>query len=215
VLKSGGSIVSSVTGNLTGLAANLSFTASTILTTVLSTADFPAQAVNSVMQARSAWLNLFCLLNNIINPQKLLPDYSQFYGAAMCSSTAGGRPVSAFQTTNTLALAFPMPAGDVVAFNANAGQSLAKVNALDPVSLGISPTLEQKQALLKQAQALSESIINGASFPVSWQLTSNKFKDGLIIEGEAVENIILTGELTASMTFATATATALSSGEAS
>jgi len=199
-LKAGGSLVNSVTGNITGLASNLSFAVGNILSTVVAVANFPAQAQHQVMQARSAWLNLFCLSSNILNPEKQLPNYDYIYGAAMCSSTAGGRPTLNLPT-NTLELVFPLPTGDAVAFNQNAAVAINKTNALDIVQKTSQPmTTAQKGALLQQVQGLATTIASGTVLPKTWKRPVNRHFDLILLEATATTITSGNGLLTASMT---------------
>lgn len=86
-----------------------------------------------IMDIAGVFMNIWCLLNNAINLQIYIPDFSSLFGASNCSSTSGGSPVSVFANANPFLSAVPTPPAIPVAISPGAQQGLLTLTSTDPV----------------------------------------------------------------------------------
>ena len=93
-----------------------------------------------IMDIAGVFMNVWCLLNNAINLQLSVPDYSSVFGASNCSSTNGGSPVSVFANANPFMSAAPTPPTVPIAISTMAQQGLVTLSNTDPVMAPMSLT---------------------------------------------------------------------------
>lgn len=96
-------------------------------------ASIPQFVKASLSAVASAYTNIFCVLRNAIKDAPTYADYASLYGASNCSSTSGGRPMSAFGNTNTFAAVVPSPTPLPFSLSVNAASSLRSMAGLDTV----------------------------------------------------------------------------------
>ena len=153
VISQGNRVIDSVTGNLITMATGLSYAAGNILSAIIATTNFPEQAKARLMSAQAAWMNLYCLLQNAIRRQTLLPNYSSIYGASLCSSTAGGRPVLVYQNANTFEQVLQINSAGSLTINSEATNAINQINSFDTVLNAPS---------ISTLNTLSSTIVQGA-----------------------------------------------------
>jgi len=138
VIQSGNNITNAATGNLFSIASGLTQATGNIMAAVSAVANIPESLKAKAMLLRSAFLNLFCLLKNTLNPARQLPVYD-IYGASLCSSTAGGSPPLTLLGTNTFERVLQgVDEQYTVSRDAeNKIRQLAAVDPLNPPSLGV------------------------------------------------------------------------------
>lgn len=101
---------------------------------MIATATFATTAgLACIMDIAGVFMNFWCLLNNAINLQIYVPDYSAMFGASNCSSTNGGSPVSVFANANPFLSAVPTPPAIPVQLTTPAQQGLVTLSSIDPV----------------------------------------------------------------------------------
>ncbi|SAK98626.1 hypothetical protein AWB80_07561 [Caballeronia pedi] len=142
-LKTTQAIFSTVTTaikSVTGIATSLMNVAKTVaqaganlVRTAIAIISMPATIKAMFMGIASAFTNIFCVLKNAVNTTPMYQDYSAIYGSSNCSSTSGGRPLSAYASTNTFAAVAPLPVSTGVNVNASAQTSLNALAKTDPV----------------------------------------------------------------------------------
>ncbi len=152
LVGSGSRILDSVTGNLINTATGLSYAAANMLGAIIAVGSFPEYAKFRLMNTKSAWMNLFCIFQNSIRPQRLLPNFNDVYGASLCSSTTGGRPLLKFQNANTFENVLPLNQSGTFTMNNGAVNAMNQINGFDTV---ISPPS------IGQLNALSLAISQG------------------------------------------------------
>ena len=96
VVSAGMSIVGAVSEGLVGVATLLTRSAANIMQACATIANIPQMVRGQVMRVASAFNNMFCLLRNGLRGKASLASFEDIYGASMCSSTAGGRPLSSY-----------------------------------------------------------------------------------------------------------------------
>lgn len=97
-----GSFVDAVAGDLLDVARLLTKAASNVFATVLAVQSLPATVQSAFVRVRSAFLNVYCVLTNVFRARQPVINYDDLYGASLCSSTSGGRPLSRYVSSNTL-----------------------------------------------------------------------------------------------------------------
>lgn len=132
ILKAGMGIVSAITGPLMNIAGNLSRAAANVCHAFQSVMSFPSKAKAAFSRVASAFTNAFCVLKNAFKKRKFLPNYDDLYGASTCSSTAGGKPVSRYNTENPFPVLMPIE-DSRVSVSSSAAQSVSKLANMDTV----------------------------------------------------------------------------------
>lgn len=105
-------LVTSSAGILIGVASQAARAGAAIWNAVAAVASVPLNLKVQALQVKAAFSNAFCLLSGALNGSGAAFDYSAFYGASNCSSTAGGRPLSVLRDVNgfeTFNQAVPAP----------------------------------------------------------------------------------------------------------
>lgn len=82
------------------IAANLTRASANIINGIRQVYSMSLRTNAELQRVAQAFSNLFCLITNGLNARRFLPDYSSLYGTANCASTAGGSPVSRYDTEN-------------------------------------------------------------------------------------------------------------------
>lgn len=144
VIATGMSVIQAVSNPLIEIAGNLSRAAANVVNAVSSVLSIPQRIKAEFSRVVSAFVNVFCVLSNGLGKRKFLPNYDDLYGASVCSSTAGGRPLSRYDTQNPFPELLPVQSGPVTV-TGNAQASLARLMALD-VTDRATTTTEQLQA---------------------------------------------------------------------
>jgi hypothetical protein len=115
-----------------GLATDIAQAGVNAMYTVEVMRELPMNIVAQIMGVSSAYEDALCVLTNVLQPSTNYPDYSPWYGANNCSSTAGGAPLSPLRTTNPFGLlntTQPLP----YSISPPASNSLAALKNSDPV----------------------------------------------------------------------------------
>lgn len=129
--------ISSASAQLIAIAGDLSMAGANATHTVQAVLVLPDRAKAHLSRVSSAYANAFCVIRNIFKTRQFLPDYDDLYGASLCSSTAGGRPISRYNTESPFPALFPAEAA-AASRSSSASQSLARLRSLDPVLSPIS-----------------------------------------------------------------------------
>ena len=132
VIKAGMGLVKAITGPLLNIAGNLSRAAANICHAFQSIRSFPARIKAEFSRVASAFTNAFCVLKNAFKKRKFLPNYDDLYGASNCSSTAGGKPVSRYNTENPFPVLLPVE-NKQVSVSGAAAQSINQMAKMDAV----------------------------------------------------------------------------------
>lgn len=125
------------TNNIMQVATGLSFAMGNLVSAVMVTAKLPQQVMSQLMEVRKSWLNMFCIFQNAVKPQKLLPDYNLLYGASMCSSTAGGNPLTTFQDVNSFAQYLSVSDSGGVSVSPGASDAINQIIGLDAAKTAV------------------------------------------------------------------------------
>lgn len=155
VIASGMKVVDAVTGNLLSIAGNLSRAAANIMHSVQSVLALPSVISAKFARVASAYQNVFCLISNVFTKRKFIADYDALYGASNCSSTAGGSPISKYNTEN------PFPELAPVNTSAHAANQLAS-NAM---SIAVSGDWARTPPTQAQLISHMQAITNGVTVP--------------------------------------------------
>lgn len=137
VIRTAGQIngqVNASAGLLIGVASQAARAGAAIWSAVAAVADIPINLKAQALQVRAAFSNAFCLLRNALSGSGAAFDYSAFYGASNCSSTAGGRPLSILRDVNgfeTFNQATPAPLR-LTPQAADSFKALASIDVLSP-----------------------------------------------------------------------------------
>lgn len=107
VIKSGMRVVSAVTDNLFRIGTMLAQASSNVFAAVMAVQTLPGRIKARFMRVRTMFLNAYCILRNVFKRRRFLPNYDDVYGASLCSSTAGGRPLSRYLNMNTVETVLP------------------------------------------------------------------------------------------------------------
>jgi hypothetical protein len=100
LIKAGMSVVDSALVPLMNIAGNLSRAGANITRTYQSIVSIPDQINARFSRVAAAFNNAACLFENAFRKRKFISNYDDLYGASTCSSTAGGKQVSAYTTEN-------------------------------------------------------------------------------------------------------------------
>lgn len=133
------SVVSSVTDPLMNIAGNLSRAAANVMSTVRTIVSLPQQVDAMIGRVGSAYENAACIISNVFNIPQFLPNYDDLYGASSCSSTAGGRPISRYDTENPFPVLLPIP-GTREQYSSAAVQSINTLARSDTVLAPMNAT---------------------------------------------------------------------------
>lgn len=125
-------VVGAVTNGLLSIATSLTRAAANVTNMVMSIMSLPQQIKAQFQRVCAAFNNAFCVIRNIFRRRAFLSNYDDLYGASNCSSTAGGRPISKYATSNPFPVYFPTKTSGVSVTN-TARASLTKLNNADPV----------------------------------------------------------------------------------
>jgi len=116
--------------NLVGIAKGIAQTGINIFRTVAAIKSLPGYLKHSLAQVAAAYTEAFCILRNSLRPRNTYDDYTGLYGASNCSSTTGGRPASAYVSSNAFALM--QPEAQPVDISPRAVSSMSSLNRYDP-----------------------------------------------------------------------------------
>jgi hypothetical protein len=137
VLGSVKSVSAELTNGLVGIATSLSRAAANTINTIHAITSLPMQIKAQFQRAGAAFENVFCLLSNGLRSRKTLQTYDDLYGASLCSSTAGGRPISAYDTENPFPVLLPVN-NPLVSVSSTAKMGLTRLLTTDPVLAPLS-----------------------------------------------------------------------------
>lgn len=132
VIATGMSVVTEVTDGLFNIATNLTRAAGNVTSMIQSVLSIPTRIKAEFARVTSAFQNAFCVMKNAFRGRKSLPDYSELCGASLCSSTAGGRPISRFDRENPFPVLLPIEAAKSKVSSA-AAQAINRLVGMDPV----------------------------------------------------------------------------------
>ena len=132
VIAAGMGVVSTITNGLLGLATSLTRAAANITGIVQGIISVPNRIKAQFQRVFLAFENAFCVLRNIFRRRKFLPNYDSLYGASLCSSTAGGRPISRYDTENPWPVLYPVKTS-AVSVSGSASNALSRLSTADPV----------------------------------------------------------------------------------
>lgn len=125
--------VNGVASSLIGVARTLSAAGMNVFRTIGAVVSLPQRALALVGQVATAYSNAFCLLRNAVRRLPEYDDYSDLYGASNCSSVSGGRGLSIYASSNTLAAVAPAPAPSAVLLTPSAEAALQSMARADVV----------------------------------------------------------------------------------
>lgn len=126
-------VVDAVSNNVMALAAGLTIAASNVFATVIAVQSIPGRIQARITRARTLFLNAFCIIQNTLKTRKMLPDFDDVYGASLCSSTAGGRPLSQYlNSSNTFDAIMPIIKSNI-AVTQESQSALMGLRKTDPV----------------------------------------------------------------------------------
>ena len=131
--------VDGITSSLVSVAQSASQAGMNIFRSIGAVLSLPQRAMARLTEVAAAYTNIFCLLKNAIKRLPQYDDYSSLYGASNCSSTAGGRPLSAFSGLNTFAGIQPPAETFGVKISGSAQASLQGLARADVVLAPPSP----------------------------------------------------------------------------
>lgn len=126
------SVFGELTNGLIGIATDLSRAAANVFSTINAIRSLPMQIKAQFQRVGSAFENVFCLLKNGLRPRQFLRSYDDLYGASLCSSTAGGRPISRYDTENPFPVLYPV-VDPLVSVSSTASMGLTRLLRTDPV----------------------------------------------------------------------------------
>lgn len=92
-----------------------------------------------IMAMASSYNEAFCVFGNSLRPRGVFEDFSSLYGASNCSSTTGGRPASAYASTNPFELMFSSTR-QLLTVGTDAKAAIERVNTSDVVLAPLSLT---------------------------------------------------------------------------
>lgn len=147
-------VVRSVTNPLVNIAGNLSRAAANVTNMISSGTSLPQMLKAEFQRVSSAFTNVFCLIKNALGGAGGMMDFSDLYGASTCSSTAGGRPLSPYDSAKN---PFPalMPVNSSPAtVSSSAAQAINRLASADVLS---PPSMNALQADMQIA-------VNGTTF---------------------------------------------------
>jgi hypothetical protein len=150
-IASGTRVVDAVTGNLMDIASGLSIATSNVFATVTAVQAIPGRILARITRVRTLFLNAYCVLKNTFRTRQILPNYDDIYGASLCSSTAGGRPLSKYLDTNTLEAITPI-INNRLAVTSDSVAAMMHLSKMDPVLHPVS---------LESAGSLATTTANG------------------------------------------------------
>lgn len=130
VMETFGAIRGVVT-SLVSVATSIAHAGSNIFRTLAAVSNIPLFVKNELMRVSAAYANIFCLMSNSLQAPDEFQDYSTLYGSSNCSSTSGGRPLSTFESSNTLEAVVPPPAKPAVSVSSTAQASLIAMSTAD------------------------------------------------------------------------------------
>lgn len=125
--------VDGVASSLIGVARTLSAAGMNVFRAIGVSVGLPQRAMALIGQVATAYSNAFCLLRNAVRRLPEYDDYSDLYGASNCSSVSGGRGLSVYAGSNTLAAASPAPASPAVLLTPSAESALQSMARADVV----------------------------------------------------------------------------------
>lgn len=111
VIEAGDEIIDAVIDPLINIGQNLSRAAANVLRSYQALYSFPDRVSAKFSRAASAFQNANCIFANILSRRRFLPDYNNLYGASMCSSTVGGKPISKYASENPFPVLIPVQKG--------------------------------------------------------------------------------------------------------
>lgn len=132
VVKAGMGVVTALTNGLLGLATSLTRAAANMTSIVQTIMSLPKLVKAKFQRVFSAFENAFCVLRNIFRKRKFLPNFDELFGSSLCSSTAGGKPISRYDTENPFPVLFPVKTS-AVSVSGAASTSLSRLTTADPV----------------------------------------------------------------------------------
>ena len=124
--------IDGVVGEVIGIASDLAQVARNAIQIYVAVNSLPDLARYYMQVGASAFDNLVCLFTNALQRARFYPDYSPLYGASLCSSTAGGAPLSALRLTNAFDELVPVAIPGVT-ISRGAASSIAAIKGADPV----------------------------------------------------------------------------------
>lgn len=125
--------ITSVPASLISVAQTSAAAGANLFRTFALVANLPTLVRGQLMEVSAAYNNIACVLRNALATPDQFLDYSSIYGASGCSSTAGGRAISAFGSSNTFAVVAPAPTADIVSVSTAAQASMTTLARSDVV----------------------------------------------------------------------------------
>jgi hypothetical protein len=122
-----------IAGQLISVARMTAQAGLNIFHTCAAVANLPTLSKGLLLQVAGAYMNVWCVLKNALNQQLYYPDYSPLFGASNCSSTNGGRPISALAGTNPFYSVAPTTPALPVQLTQSAQLNLSALASNDPV----------------------------------------------------------------------------------
>ncbi|MGR9106752.1 MAG: hypothetical protein ACU843_07450 [Gammaproteobacteria bacterium] len=153
VIQAGEAIADAVLDPLITIGQNLSRAGANLLRAYQSIYTFPNRILARFSRAAAAFDNAQCIFANIFRRRRFLPDYNSLYGASMCSSTVGGRPISPYATEDPFPLLFPIEK-DGISMSSLANSAILRLASNDPVLGNV-----QASSLLSDMRAVNDGVV--------------------------------------------------------
>lgn len=146
-------VISAAGQIVVNLAADLCAVGAKLWSAVAAVASIPNAIKSQIMQIKSAFSNLRCVLVNGFSNPLAIYESSDVYGASNCSSTAGGRSSSVFSETNTFESPGPVSTEATVYVSPKASQAIEHIKQSDP----IEPVNSVQMA--EQVKVMNEGVV--------------------------------------------------------
>ena len=132
VARAAGNVLNGPANQLINIASDLAGVGLNVTRTITSINNIPASLKTQLGQVSSAYNEVVCIFSNSLRPTEMYEQYDSVFGASNCSSTTGGRRVSAFTDGNVFEAIYADVAKPVTIDSA-AFSAITAINAADPV----------------------------------------------------------------------------------
>lgn len=168
LIADGVGLVTGTIGQVVSLARTITSAGVGLFRSLAGTLGLSQSSRSFFMGGAGAFSNIFCVLNNAIDVQQYVPDYSPIYGASNCSSTAGGRPVSVYLNANPFEDVFPNSPGAPFEVSTQATSAMNTLSRIDSV-------------LAPATQGALESSLNSINAGISLQGRNVMIAAGIVV----------------------------------
>lgn len=131
VVDSAKALVTSTVKSVVAIAKDLASVGLNLFRTITNIANLPSDIKAEFGKIGSAFNEVICIFSNALRPGSGYEEFDGIYGASNCSSTTGGRPISAFTNSNVFGLM--QPGERQVMVTSDAYSAIQSVKSSDPV----------------------------------------------------------------------------------